>query len=143
MLIVFLHELQQHLMGRQDKREYMICAIYDTETTNIGEGINTRAICILYIFNDIRLKDLSKYQVDIDDDVKFYRTVDEALQFIDELIEFGLGTNVIPVICAYNLMFDMQTLMFALNSKYEMCANAQSGTNVYTLELKIEDKTVL
>lgn len=129
-------------MGKNDK-EYMICAVFDTETSNIGEGSNTRAICILYIFNDIRLKDLSKYEPDRDDDVKFYRTLDDALMFIDELIQFGLGVNVIPVICAYNLMFDMQTLMFALNSKYEMCANAQSSTNVYTLDLKIGDKTVL
>lgn len=127
----------------KDEREYSVCAVFDTETTNIGEGNNTRAICILYIFNDIRLKDLSKYEPDKDDDVKFYRTLDEALEFIDEIIQFGLGTNVIPIICAYNLMFDMQTLMLALNSKYEMKVNAQSSTNVYTLDLLIEDKTVL
>ena len=33
-------------------------------------------------------------------------------------------------------MFDMQTLMFDLNCKYDMEVNAQSSTNVYTLDLK-------
>ena len=27
--------------------------------------------------------------------------------------------DIIPVVCAYNLMFDMQTLMYELNMKYE------------------------
>ena len=130
-------------MASQQKKEYMICAIYDTETTNIGKGTETRAITILYIFNDIRMKDLKKYEVDKDDNVLFYRTEKEALQFIDEMVEFGIKANIVPVICAYNLMFDMQTLMYELNMKYEMSANAQSSTNVYTLDLKIDGLIVL
>lgn len=130
-------------MARSKSKEYMICAVFDTETTNIGEGVNTQAFCILYIFNDIRLKDLRKYTIDKDDNVHFYRSEKEALNFIDELVAFGLKANVIPVICAYNLMFDMQTLMFDLNTKYEMDVNAQSSTNVYTLDLKINDGVVL
>ena len=121
----------------------MVCAIFDTETTNIGKGSDTRAICILYIFNDVRLKNLRNYTIDKDDNVYFYRTDKEALNFIDELVEFGLKADIIPVICAYNLMFDMQTLMFNLNLKYEMDANAQSSTNVYTLDLKLNDGIVL
>lgn len=130
-------------MYNKNKKEYMICAIYDTETTNIGSGNETRAFCILYIFNDIRLKDLTKYTIDKDDDVRFYRNVEEALNYIDELVEFGIKANVVPVIAAYNLMFDMQTLMFDLNLKYEMDANAQSSTNVYTLDLKMNGGIVL
>ena len=126
-----------------DKKKFVISAIYDTETTNIGKGINTNAICILYIFNDIRLKDLKKYEIDKDDNVLFYRDLDDALDYIDELVAFGLKANVIPVVCAYNLMFDMQTLMSALYSKYDMDVNAQSSTNVYTLDLKIDGNIVL
>ena len=125
------------------KKEYAIAAIYDTETTNIGNGIDTRAICILYIFNDVRMKDLKNYTIDKDDNIHLYRYENEALNFIDEMVAWGLRANVIPVICAYNLMFDMQTLMFDLNCKYEMEANAQSSTNVYTLDLKYEGQIVL
>lgn len=128
---------------KRNKQEFMIAAVYDTETTNIGKGIETRAFCILYIFNDIRMKDLRNYTVDKDDNVHFYRDEKEALNFIDEMIEWGIRANVVPVICAYNLMFDMQTLMFDLNNEYDMEVNAQSSTNVYTLDLKREDKLVL
>lgn len=130
-------------MVRKKQKEYMVCAVFDTETTNIGKGTETRAICILYIFNDIRMKDLRNYTVDKDDNVHFYRSENEALEFIDELVEFGMKADVVPVICAYNLMFDMQTLMFDLNSKYDMSANAQSSTNVYTLDLKLNGGIVL
>ena len=126
-----------------DSKNYMVCSCFDTETTNFGEGKNTRAFTILYIFNDIRFKDIKHYEVDKDDNIKFYRTENEALKYIDELVDFGLKANVIPIICAYNLMFDLQTLIYDLNMKYEMTANAQSSTNVYTLDLIVNDKCVL
>ncbi len=127
----------------RNDRNYSICASFDTETSNYGSGKETVAYTILYIFNDLRLKDLRNYRLDIDDDVKFYRTELEALKYIDELIEFGKRAKVIPIICAYNLMFDMQTLLYDLSSKYVMTANAQSSTNVYTLDLLDEDEKIL
>lgn len=130
-------------MAKKNKKEYMVCAVYDTETTNVGQGNETRAFCILYIFNDIRFKNLKNYTMDKDDNVYFFREESEALAYIDELVEFGIKANVVPVIAAYNLMFDMQTLMFDLNMKYEMDANAQSSTNVYTLDLKLNGGIVL
>ena len=130
-------------MVKKNKKEYMVCAVYDTETTNVGQGNETRAFCILYIFNDIRFKNLKNYTMDKDDNVYFFREENEALAYIDELVEFGIKANVVPVIAAYNLMFDMQTLMFDLNMKYEMDANAQSSTNVYTLDLKLNGGIVL
>ena len=42
----------------RNDRNYSICASFDTETTNYGEGKDTVAFTILYIFNDLRLKDL-------------------------------------------------------------------------------------
>lgn len=130
-------------MAKKKKQEFMIAAVYDTETTNIGEGTDSRAFCILYIFNDIRMKDLKNYTIDKDDNVHFFRYENEALNFIAEMVDWGLRANVVPVICAYNLMFDMQTLMFDLNNEYEMEVNAQSSTNVYTLDLKREGILVL
>ena len=69
---------------------YHIAACFDTETTNIpkydsnGNMIpnETRAICILYIFNDLRMKNLKEYEPDKDDKVSFLRTEEEAQQYI-------------------------------------------------------------
>ena len=54
-------------------------------------------------------------QIDVDDNVMFFREENEAIEYIESLIEFGLKANCIPVICAYNLMFDLQTLIYNLN----------------------------
>ena len=138
-------------MIRSKKQYYHIAACFDTETTNIkkydesGDIIpsETRAICICYMFNDLRMKDLSKYEPGKDDNVLFLRHEEEAQDYIDSIVEWGLKANIIPIICAYNLMFDLQTLMYGLNQRYDMDVNAQSSTNVYTLDLKVDGKTVL
>ncbi len=124
----------------EDKRQYSIAAIYDTETTNLGRNsFDAEAICICYIFNDVRYVDLKHYSPDEDDKVSFIRFENEALDYIDEIIQWGIESNVIPIICAYNLMFDMQTIIYALNEKYNMKVCAQSSTNVYTLDLLDEN----
>ena len=38
----------------KDRKDFRVAAIFDTETTNIGDGVETRAYPILYIFNDMR-----------------------------------------------------------------------------------------
>ncbi len=120
-----------------------LAAIYDTETCNIGEGENTRAYPILFIDNDIRDVDIYNYEPDRDDKVSFYRYETEMLDRIDEYVLWGELTAQIPIICAYNLMFDLQPLMEELNDRYEIRANAQSSTNVYTLDLFSEGNHVL
>ena len=127
------------------KRNYRICAVYDTETCNIGKGNLTRAYPILFIDNDIRNVDLSEYETGRDDKVRFYRSEDEYLSRLEEYIEWGFFFKVVPVICAYNLMFDLQPLMEKMNRDYDISANAQSSTNVYTLDLidRETDRTVL
>lgn len=120
-----------------------LAAIYDTETCNIGEGENTRAYPILFIDNDIRDVDIYNYEPDRDDKVSFYRYETEMLDRIDEYILWGELTGQIPIICAYNLMFDLQPLMKELNDRYEIHANAQSSTNVYTLDLYSSGEHVL
>lgn len=125
----------------KERKDFRIAAIFDTETTNIGTGAETRAYPILYIFNDLRSTPLESYTPDTDD-VRFYRRTSEALSYIDNLIEHGRTHGYVPIIAAYNLMFDMQTLMLELARSYTITANAQTATSVYTLDLYIGDDVV-
>lgn len=121
-------------------RDFKIAACYDTETTNYGEGESTRAFVSCYIFNDIRAVELKNYEPDKSPErVTFLRYQPQAIEYIESLIEWGNSADVTPIVCAYNLMFDMQTLMAKLNELYDMDTNAQSSTNVYTLDLLNED----
>lgn len=122
-------------------KDFRVAAIFDTETTNIGTGAETRAYPILYIFNDLRNTPLESYTPDTDD-VRFYRYTSEALAYIDNLIEYGRVHAYVPIIAAYNLMFDMQTLMLELAQSYAIEVNAQTATSVYTLDLLIDDTVV-
>ena len=123
------------------RKDFRLAAIFDTETTNISHGAETRAYPILYIFNDLRDTSLESYDP-TSDDVRFYRHVDEALAYIDDLIAYGSEHDYVPVIAAYNLMFDMQTLMLALTRSYTISVNAQTATSVYTLDLYVDDNVV-
>lgn len=123
------------------RKDFRLAAIFDTETTNILHGAETRAYPILYIFNDLRDTSLESYDP-TSDDVRFYRRDDEALAYIDDLIAYGNAHDYIPVIAAYNLMFDMQTLMLALTRSYTISVNAQTATSVYTLDLCVDGNVV-
>lgn len=123
------------------RKEYRVAAIFDTETTNIGEGAETRAYPILYIFNDLRNIPLESYDPDTDN-VRFYRHTSEALAYIDDLIMYGRAHGYVPIIAAYNLMFDMQTLMMELAQSYTIEVNAQTATSVYTLDLCVDGNVV-
>lgn len=133
------------------RKPFIIASVYDTETTNYldsdsamhGRVENTRAFPILFIDNDIRDIDLLNYQPDRDDKINFYRTEEEMQARIDEYIEWGIVCKNIPIICAYNLMFDLHPLMEGLNARYDIQANAQSSTNVYTVDLYERDSDTL
>lgn len=118
----------------KERKEFRVAAIFDTETTNIGEGAETRAYPILYIFNDLRDTPIETYDP-CKDDVRFYRHTIEALAYIDDLVGYGKEHGYIPIIAAYNLMFDMQTLLMELAQSYAIEVNAQTATSVYTLDL--------
>lgn len=123
------------------RKKFKIAAIFDTETTNIGEGAETRAYPTLYIFNDLRSTPLESYTPDTDN-VRFYRHTSEALTYIDDLIDYGRTHAYVPIIAAYNLMFDMQTLMLELAQSYAIEVNAQTATSVYTLDLCVDGNVV-
>ena len=99
------------------RQEYIIASIYDTETCNIGNDETARAYPILFIDNDIRDVDLYNYEPDRDDKVRFYRYEQEMHDRIDEYVQWGLIVEKVPIICAYNLMFDLQPLMYLLNKR--------------------------
>lgn len=122
------------------KEVYRLHSIYDTETSNLELNDEHKAICILYIFNDVSRCDFYTYEPDsLQETVTFLRDENSALDHIEEVIKDGLQGGYVPVIAAYNLMFDMQTLMYALNSRYQIKALAQSSTHVYTLDLYDRD----
>ena len=126
--------------------KYAIAAVFDTETCNLGTTADTaHAIPILYIDNDIRDVDLTNYTPDRDDHINFFRHEQEYTDRIKEYISWGKVVNKVPIICAYNLMFDLQSLMEELSNEYEIEVNAQSSTNVYTLDLceKLSRRVVL
>lgn len=123
----------------KQRQAYTIAAIYDTETTNMYEGALSRAFPCLFIVNDIRGVDLADYQTGRDDNVKFFRREQEMHDYISALIAWGQDTKRVPIIAAYNLMFDLQPLMYDLRKDYDMQVCAQSSTHVYTLDLVDED----
>lgn len=116
------------------KTKFVVAAAYDTETTTIHRGDDTFAFPVLYILNDLRHNRVQRYDSKRDV-VRFFRTAEEMVDAINELVEWGLEEGVTPIICAYNLMFDMRSLMPLLARRYEMTCTAQSSTNVYTLDL--------
>lgn len=125
------------------KQLFTLAAVYDTETTNMYEGVKSRAFPCLFIVNDIRGVDLSDYTQGRDDNVKFYRHEQEMHDYISLLVSWGLDTQRVPIIAAYNMMFDLQPLMEDLRKSYDMKVCAQSSTHVYTLDLVDEEGKIL
>ena len=118
------------------KVSFKVVAAYDTETCNIGEGADTKAYPILYILNDFREVGIKDYRQGCDgENITFDRTLAPFISRLQGLMRWGLRNDVVPIVTAYNLMFDMQTLMLELAKKYDMTCSAQSSTNVYTLDL--------
>ena len=121
---------------KRKKSNYEIAMIYDTETCNIVDKMNNaHAYPILFIENDVRGVDMREYDSDKDGKIYFYRTESEFISRIESYITWGKLTGKIPIVCGYNLMFDLQPLMEELDNRYDIMASAQSSTNVYTVDL--------
>lgn len=135
-------------MGKGKNKSYRVVCAYDTETTTIREGSDSRAFACLYIFNDLRgIDDFHHYVPGKSDNIKFMRTADEAVKFVLDLLQWGMDNDVIPIIAAYNLSFDLQTiqakLAYAVDDAFDIVVNAQSSSNIYTYDLSFQDQTVL
>lgn len=128
---------------RRGGPRYEVVASFDTETSNYtytdAEGDTRRcAWCVLYTFEDLRSCGIRKY-VPGAGETRFFRHDHEAIAFIEELAAWGRERGVVPVVAGYNLMFDLQTLLFALNAVHPMRATAQSSTNAYVVDLLAEE----
>lgn len=121
-------------MGK-NKETFVIAGVFDTETTTLGEGTDSVAFASLYIVNDLRGVSIRTYQPERDDGIEFFRHSSGMIEWLEELVEWGLEQAVVPIVAAYNLAFDMQTLIFELNKRYGMKVLAQSSTSYYTLDL--------
>lgn len=131
------------MAGKQ--RPYKIWCAYDTETSNklFADG-NVYAWPILFIFNDLHQCNMATYEVDCPGEkVTFLRYEKDAIAYIVDMIEAAKRMDVIPVMCAYNAIFDLQPIMSSLHELYDMEVNAQSSTNIYTLDLLQDGRKVL
>ena len=126
-------------------KKYRIWCSYDTETSNTVDGdYEVRAWPILYIFDDLHECDMSTYEAGCHEEkISFYRNWFDAIDYIVRMIEDAKALNVVPIMCTYNMIFDLQSIMFELHKRYDMEVNAQSSTNVYTLDLYEDKRHVL
>lgn len=115
-------------------KKYQIACFFDTETSTIGGGSNVRAFPYLFIFNDVRDCGIVDYKAG-NGVISFPRTEDAALTYILQVTDWGIENGVVPIIAAYNLMFDLQPLMNSLRSLFDFEVCAQTSTSVYTLDL--------
>lgn len=123
--------------------DFSICAVLDTETCNhsyVDESGDTVHVawCVLYTALDLRGCDLASYEVG-DGETYLFRHEEDCVAWLRELIAWGRANAVCPVVCGYNLMFDLQTLMFDLNTRYPMSATAQSATNAYVVDVLADE----
>lgn len=120
---------------------YKIAGCYDTETATLQDGPDSVAFPVLFICSD--LEDVSIADYDSTEDVHFFRHEREFQSWIEDKVSWGIANDTVPVICAYNLMFDLQPVIYSLNQRYAIVANAQSSTHVYTLDLTIRGRILL
>lgn len=119
------------------EREFRVCAVYDTETSDDGQG---GAYTHLYQINDLRGVSLRDYRPGCrGETVNLYRSDEEVHLALSNLVQWGMDANVVPVVCAYNLMFDLTPLMAWLADNFSLSVLAQSSTKVYTLDLALMD----
>ena len=120
-------------MGRGKLKPFRVWSVFDTETTNHLEPDGTvRAFPILYIFNDVHLIDMDRYEVDHPDEcVTMLRHEEEALAYIDTMIMDAREAGVVPIMCAYNAIFDLQTILYRLHDAHDMKV-MRSRTPTYT-----------
>ena len=132
-------------MMKDERKPFKIVAIYDTETTNLdsfdGKSIQHIAFPNLFILN--RIRGISDYAPNTSDAIKFIRYSQDMINELESIVDDGLQDGFIPVVCAYNLMFDLQPLMRELSIRYDMQVNAQNRVSVYTLDLMRDDEIIL
>lgn len=122
------------------KKLYRVVGSFDTETTNLYE-YNT-AIPILYILHLHDNCHIESYYQGAGE-IKTCNNPETFIQCIQEVIRKGIDGKYVPIICGYNLYFDIHPILAKLNEIYDIDALAQTATRLYHLDLKLGNKTVL
>lgn len=126
------------------KRPFKVAAVYDTETTTVGVEDSQQAFAYAYIWNRIADVNLYQYEPERDDDITILRSELDSMNVIEQIIaEAERGGDYIPIVAAYNLMFDLQTLQADLCAEYECKVTAQTATHVYCFDLYKDDRLAL
>lgn len=119
---------------KKERKLYKVKAFFDTETTNIKTENGNEAFPVLYITNTIK-GNISTYEPNISDTFFLYRKVEDFIDYLETIIIMGKRGKYIPIIAAYNLGFDFQTISYILDKKYNLDAVAQSSTNFYLIDV--------
>ena len=122
-------------------KPFKIVAFYDTETTNICINDEWKAYPILFIYDRITC-DIEHYTIGCDD-VTFARTEKGLFKQLNKEIQLGLQGEYIPIVCAYNLAFDLQPILEQLSLEYQIEVMARASTSIYTLDLIENGEKVL
>ena len=125
-------------------KPYRLVACYDTETTNLQTMQDCVAFPILHIFGlyfgDLAAIDAENVETLVD--VSIFRHASEAWEIFDNLIEFGLNADFIPVVAVHNLGFDMYSISPYLN-EHECRVSAKSSVKPIKIEVLQDGKPVL
>lgn len=124
------------------KKDFKISAIYDTETTTVKIGDSFQAFAYAYIWNHVADIDISEYESERDDDISILRFEKDSIEYIEMLIDEADG-EYIPVVAAYNLMFDLQSLLELISRHWNCAVTAQTSTHVYVFDLLDESGNIL
>lgn len=123
-------------MAKSKRPPHRVTGVYDTETNNIYIDGKWRAYPVLYILNDISNVDITAYEPGCaGETITFERDIYGFLDFVERQIDLGEEGGYIPVIAAYNLMFDLQPAMHLLRQRYDMRVGAQTATSCYYVDL--------
>ncbi len=126
-----------------NRPEYYIAGAYDIETTTVETEAGPQAFPCLYICNDLTRAPVGEYVPGERERIELFRYRSDVLDWIERLISDGLSRGAVPVVCAYNMMFDLAPLMGELASLYQCEVCAQSSTHVYTLDLVYDGTPLL
>lgn len=115
-------------------KAFRIVSIYDTETTNIELDGDWRAYPVLFQVNTITCS-IADYELGKTDNISFIRTPEKMIDYIRFLVDLGRSGKFIPIMCGYNAMFDLQSIIFKLSDMYVLEVCAQTTSNIYYIDL--------
>lgn len=98
---------------------------------------------MLWQANDLRECPITQYEAGTTDDIRFYREPADFLAWLRDVEAWGAEQKVVPVVCGFNLLFDLQSTFAAICDEWGVEVAAQSTTNVYYVDLTREGRRTL